>query len=103
MAREVWRHGCVYDQPDEEPEGREPPAEAHVADFSMQADLLKEVPWKKVTRPSQRREMAAKAVEHRGVSIALYHCPWTNDGNGLTLPGVWRKREVLSLQPVAQR
>lgn len=27
--------------------------------------------WKKVTRPSQRREMAEKAVALRGVSVAL--------------------------------
>jgi putative transposase len=41
------------------------------ADLSMQADLLKEALGKKVDRPSQRREMAAKAVKHQGVSIAL--------------------------------
>ena len=41
------------------------------ADLSMQNDLLKEGPWKKVTGPSQRREMAETAVERRGVSIAL--------------------------------
>jgi hypothetical protein len=28
-------------------------------------------PWKKVDRPSQRREMAATAVERRGISIAM--------------------------------
>lgn len=40
------------------------------ADLSMQADLLKEALGKKM-RPSQRRELAAKAVAQRGVSIAL--------------------------------
>ncbi|WP_448128238.1 IS3 family transposase [Shinella sp. PSBB067] len=41
------------------------------AEMSMQAELLKEALGKKVTRPSQRREMAGKAVALRGVSIAL--------------------------------
>ncbi|MCF1496260.1 IS3 family transposase [Agrobacterium vitis] len=41
------------------------------AEMSMQAELLKEALPKKVTRPSQRREMAGKAVALRGVSIAL--------------------------------
>ncbi|MDP2050067.1 MAG: IS3 family transposase [Cypionkella sp.] len=41
------------------------------ADLSMQADLLKEALGKKLTGPSQRREMAETAVERRGVSIAL--------------------------------
>ncbi|MVA59650.1 IS3 family transposase [Agrobacterium vitis] len=41
------------------------------AEMSMQAELLKEALGKKLTRPSQRREMAGKAVALRGVSIAL--------------------------------
>ncbi|MBX4893883.1 MULTISPECIES: IS3 family transposase [Rhizobium] len=41
------------------------------AEMSMQAELLKEALGKKLTRPSQRREMARKAVALRGVSIAL--------------------------------
>ncbi|ABS13382.1 transposase IS3/IS911 family protein [Brucella anthropi ATCC 49188] len=41
------------------------------AEMSMQAELLKEALGKKVTRPSQRREMAGKAVALRGVSVAL--------------------------------
>ncbi|MFN3825610.1 MAG: IS3 family transposase [Pseudorhodobacter sp.] len=41
------------------------------ADLSMQADLLKEALGKKLTRPSQRREMAEKAVARHQVSIAL--------------------------------
>ncbi|WP_156035023.1 IS3 family transposase, partial [Pseudorhizobium marinum] len=41
------------------------------AEMSMQAELLKEALGKKMTRPSQRREMAGKAVALRGVSIAL--------------------------------
>ncbi|WP_156392597.1 IS3 family transposase [Rhizobium sp. Root482] len=41
------------------------------AEMSMQAELLKEALGKKLTRPSQRREMAGKAVASRGVSIAL--------------------------------
>ena len=73
------------------------------ADLSMQADLLKEALGKKVTGPSQRRGMTAKAVKHRGVSITFDHCPRTNGGNGLTLPGFRCQRDVLSLQPVAQR
>ena len=40
------------------------------ADLSMQADLLKEA-LGKMTRPSQRREMAEKAVARHKVSIAL--------------------------------
>jgi putative transposase len=40
------------------------------AEMSMQAELLKEA-LKKITRPSQRREMAGKAVALHGVSIAL--------------------------------
>jgi hypothetical protein len=30
VAVQVWRHGCVHDEPDEGPGGREPAAEAHV-------------------------------------------------------------------------
>ncbi|WP_139834154.1 IS3 family transposase [Marivita cryptomonadis] len=41
------------------------------ADVSMQNDLLKEAPGKKVTGPAQRRELAVKAVAMKGVSIAL--------------------------------
>ncbi|TBD81058.1 IS3 family transposase [Rhizobium ruizarguesonis] len=41
------------------------------AEMSMQAELLKEALGKKLTRPSQRREMAGKAVALHGVSIAL--------------------------------
>ncbi|MFV0292825.1 MAG: IS3 family transposase, partial [Paracoccus sp. (in: a-proteobacteria)] len=41
------------------------------AELSMQNELLKEALGKKVTGPSQRREMAANAVERRQVSIAL--------------------------------
>ncbi|WP_156397733.1 IS3 family transposase [Rhizobium sp. Root1204] len=41
------------------------------AEMSMQAELLKEALGKKMMRPSQRREMAGKAVALRGVSIAL--------------------------------
>jgi putative transposase len=41
------------------------------ADLSMQTDLLKEALGKKVTGPSQRREMAENAVARRGASIAL--------------------------------
>ncbi|MGG7519633.1 IS3 family transposase, partial [Allorhizobium undicola] len=41
------------------------------AEMSMQAELLKEALGKKLTRPSQRREMAGKAVALRGVSVAL--------------------------------
>ncbi|MCX7323194.1 MAG: IS3 family transposase [Hyphomicrobiales bacterium] len=41
------------------------------AEMSMQADLLKEALSKPITRPSQRREMAAKAAARTGVSIAL--------------------------------
>ncbi|MFN3292159.1 MAG: IS3 family transposase [Gemmobacter sp.] len=41
------------------------------ADLSMQNDLLKEALGKKLTGPSQRREMAETAVDRRGVSIAL--------------------------------
>ncbi|TKT58723.1 IS3 family transposase [Agrobacterium sp. LC34] len=41
------------------------------AEMSMQAELLKEALGKKLKRPSQRREMAGKAVAFRGVSIAL--------------------------------
>ena len=40
------------------------------AEMSMQNDLLKEALGKK-RRPSQRREMAVKAVETRAVSVAL--------------------------------
>jgi putative transposase len=40
------------------------------ADLSMQADLLKEA-LEKMRRPSQRRELAGKAVAQRGVSVAL--------------------------------
>ncbi|MDH2329100.1 IS3 family transposase [Cereibacter sp. SYSU M97828] len=41
------------------------------ADLSMQADLLKEALGKKLVRPAQRRELAARAVATKGVSIAL--------------------------------
>ncbi|MEB2848292.1 IS3 family transposase [Endobacterium cereale] len=41
------------------------------AEMSMQAELLKEALGKKLTRPSQRREMAVKAVALRGVGVAL--------------------------------
>ncbi|WP_090525768.1 IS3 family transposase, partial [Paracoccus isoporae] len=41
------------------------------ADLSMQADLLREALGKKLTRPAQRRELAAKAVATKGVSISL--------------------------------
>ncbi|MDO7621923.1 MAG: IS3 family transposase [Loktanella sp.] len=41
------------------------------AEMSMQNDLLKEALGKKPVRPSQRREMAVKAVEDRRVSIAM--------------------------------
>jgi putative transposase len=43
------------------------------SDLRMQAVLLfaKGGAWKKVTGPSQRREMAAVAVEQRGVPIGL--------------------------------
>jgi hypothetical protein len=30
VARQVWVHGCVQDEPDEVSGGREPPVEAHV-------------------------------------------------------------------------
>ncbi|MHA1523020.1 MAG: IS3 family transposase, partial [Alphaproteobacteria bacterium] len=41
------------------------------AEMSMQNDLLKEALGKKPLRPSQRKEMAVKAVAQRRVSIAL--------------------------------
>ncbi len=41
------------------------------SDLSMQADLLREALGKKVTRPAQRRELAAKAVAAKGGRIAL--------------------------------
>ncbi|WP_148194253.1 IS3 family transposase [Acetobacter pasteurianus] len=41
------------------------------ADLSMQTDILKEALGKKLKRPAQRRELAAQAVAHHGVSIAL--------------------------------
>ncbi|WP_156178101.1 IS3 family transposase [Puniceibacterium sp. IMCC21224] len=41
------------------------------AELSMQNELLKEALGKKLTGPSQRREMAATAVERRGVSVAV--------------------------------
>ena len=41
------------------------------ADLSMQTDILKEALGKKMKRPAQRRELAAQAVAHHGVSIAL--------------------------------
>ncbi len=40
------------------------------ADLSMQADRLKDA-LEKITRPSQRRELAEKVVAQRGLSIAL--------------------------------
>ena len=51
--------------------GREPPPEAHVCRPEHAKRPVKGSPWKKVTGPSQRREMAETAVERRGVSIAL--------------------------------
>ncbi len=59
------------------------------ADLSMQADLLKEALGKKITRPSQRRELAEKAVAQRGVSIAL------------ACRTIWRQRDLLSVLPKA--
>jgi putative transposase len=61
----------VDDQPDEGLGRGEPSAEAHVRRFEYAGRVAEGSPWKKVTGPSQRREMAAKSVEHRGVSIAL--------------------------------
>ncbi|NWG92814.1 MAG: IS3 family transposase [Parvularculaceae bacterium] len=44
------------------------------AEMAMQNELLKDALGKKLTRPSQRREMAMKAVEEDGVSVALACC-----------------------------
>ena len=71
MAGQVWRHGCVDGQPDEGHGGREPAAEADVCGPEHAERLAEGSPWKKVTGPSQRCEMAETAVERRGVSIAL--------------------------------
>src|SRR5690606_11589717 len=71
MAGQVWRHGCVHDEPDEGPRGREPTAEAHVRRSQHAGRSASRGTWKKVTRPAQRRELAEKAVATKGVSIAL--------------------------------
>ena len=71
MACEVWRHGCVHDRQMKDMEDENRRLKRMYADLSMQTDLLRGGAWKKVTRPSQRREMAEKAVATKGVSIAL--------------------------------
>lgn len=71
VARPVWRHGCVHDEPDEGAGGREPAAEAHVRRPEHAGGSAQRGSWKKVTRPAQRRELAEKAVATKGVSIAL--------------------------------
>lgn len=71
MAGEVWRHGRVDGQPNESDGRREPSPEAHVCGPEHAERSVEGSPWKKVDRPSQRREMAETAVERRGVSIVL--------------------------------
>src|SRR5690554_2703974 len=71
MACEVWRYGCLDDEPDEGSGGREPTIEADVCRLEHASRPAEGSSRKKMTRPSQRRELAEKAVAQRGVSIAL--------------------------------
>lgn len=50
---------------------REPSPEEDVCGDEHAGGTAQRGSWKKVTRPSQRREMAEKAVALRGVSVAL--------------------------------
>ena len=47
MAREVWRHGCIPDQPDEGHRGREPPFEADVSGSEHAGGFVERSPRKK--------------------------------------------------------
>ena len=71
MAGQVWRHGCVDDQPDEAARRRKPTVEADVCRFIDAKRTDQRGSRKKIDRPAQRRELAEKAVAKQGVSIAL--------------------------------
>src|SRR5210317_459521 len=71
MACQVWWDGCVFDVRDEGYGGREPSSEAHVCRDEHAKRPAEGSAWKKALRPSQRREMAMKAVAQGGASIAL--------------------------------
>ena len=59
------------DRADEDDRRREPAAQEDVRRVEHAERVVEGSPWKKVTRPSQRRAMAGKAVAKHEVSIAL--------------------------------
>ncbi|CCG43001.1 hypothetical protein PHAMO_540001 [Magnetospirillum molischianum DSM 120] len=71
MAGEIRRHGRLDDLGDEGAGGREPAAEEDVRRAQHAKRIAEGGSRKKITRPSQRREMAETAVARRGISIAL--------------------------------
>lgn len=80
----------VNDQPDEGSGRREMPTEEDVCRDEHAGGTAQRGSGKKVTRPSQRREMTGNAVALRGVSIALA-CR------------TFGQRDLLSLQRQAER
>jgi len=71
MAFQIWWHGCVADLAHEGAgRGKQTPEE-NVCREEHAGRLIEGSTWKKVVRPSQRKEMAQWAVQHRSISIRL--------------------------------